>query len=145
MLFTINQGNVPDCPHRQRDIVHFATTVEAVVENGLPYVFYDCNATLDIANCYSDVVDLDKIDWELFFEQPRLDGYCKYFQNNRDNPKHVMRREVRQSEFLVHGSVPLDLIDMVGVYDETKAEAVNQIFKDAHVRLRVEVKPQWYF
>jgi hypothetical protein len=61
MLFTINKGNVPDCPYRQQDIVHFVTTVEAVTSNRLPYVFYDYNATLTIATCYSDVKDLEVV------------------------------------------------------------------------------------
>jgi ssDNA thymidine ADP-ribosyltransferase, DarT len=145
MLYTINLGNVPGCPHRQQDIVHFMTTVEAVIASGLAYVFYDCNATLDIADCYNDLDDLDKINWTLFFESPRLDGYCKYFHNDRDNPKYVMRKEIRQAEFLVHGNVPLELMDIVGVYDQAKADEVSQTFEDANVTLRVEVKPEWYF
>lgn len=78
MLRTIEGGNVDDCPYRQKDIVHFESTVEAVTANGLHYVFYDYNATLDIATCYSYVKHLAKIDWPLFHESPCLDGYCQY-------------------------------------------------------------------
>jgi ssDNA thymidine ADP-ribosyltransferase, DarT len=145
MLFTINRGNVPDCPHRQPDIVHFVTTVEAVAATDLPYVFYDYNATLGISTCYSEVNDLGKINWELFHEPPRMDGYCKYWNSVLDNPKYVLRQETRQAEFLIHKSVPLKLITMVGAYNEAKAAEVCQIFDEAEVNLPVEARPNWYF
>lgn len=145
MLFTINKGNVEDCPHRQPDIVHFETTVEAVVESGLHYVFYNYNATLDIADCFSNVKDLGKINWPLFFEHPRLDGYCQYFHNRRDDPNYFLRRETRQAEFLVHTAVPLKLMTRVGVYNEAKADEVREIFEDAKIKLPVETIRDWYF
>ena len=122
MLRTIDDGNVADRPHRQPDIVHLVTTVEAVKSNGLHYVFYDYNATLDIATCYSDVKHLDKIDWRLFYESPRLDGYCRYWIRLNDQPRYVRRRETRQAEFLMHRKVPLKLITRVGVYSEEKRQ-----------------------
>lgn len=145
MLFTINEGNVPDCPHRQPDIVHFTTTVEVVISNRLPFVFYDFNATLGIATCYSDIKDLAKIDWDLFHEAPRIDGYCKYWNSRVDDPRYIRRRETRQAEFLIHQSISLGLIDMVGVYNEAKAAEVSRIFKEARIELQVEAKPGWYF
>jgi ssDNA thymidine ADP-ribosyltransferase, DarT len=145
MLFTINKGNVPDCPYRQQDIVHFVTTVEAVTSNRLPYVFYDYNATLTIATCYSDVKDLGKIDWDLFHEIPRLDGYCKYWNSDMNRPRYARRRETRQAEFLIHREIPLKLMTVVGAYSEAKAADVRRIFEEAGVRLPVETKPEWYF
>ena len=41
MLRTIDEGNVENCAYRQADIAHLVTTVEAIVESELPYVFYD--------------------------------------------------------------------------------------------------------
>jgi hypothetical protein len=145
MLFTINKGNVPDCPYRQQDIVHLMTSAEDVIARELPFVFYDYNATLNFANCYSNPKDLDKIDWGLFHEVPCLDGYCRYWHNDINNPKYALRKETRQAEFLVHKLVPLKLINLVGVYDGTKAAEVTRIFKEASVKLRVEAKPEWYF
>ncbi len=145
MLGTINKGNVEGCPYRQQDIVHLVTTVEAVVERRLPYVFYDFNATLSFSTCYCSLEDLDKIDWDLFYEHPRLDGYCKYWHSRMDLPRYVRRKETRQAEFLVHGEVPLDIIDTVGVFDEAKAREVRLIFDSAGLDLTVEVKPAWYY
>jgi len=145
MLYTVNRGNVPDCPYRQEDIVHIVTTVEAVIESRLPYVFYDCNATLTVANCYNNVKDIDKIDWALFQEPPRLDGYCKYFHDNLNNPKYARRRETRQAEFLVQSNVPIKLMTEVGTYNETRAVEVRQILDEFGVEIQVQAKPDWYF
>lgn len=145
MLMAVDRGNVVGCPYRQQDIVHFETTVEAIVTEGLAFVFYDYNATLDIATCYSNLNDLAKIDWDLFHEPPRMDGYCQYFFNRVDNHKYILRRETRQAEFLVHNSVPLKLMKVVGVYSASKAQEVEEIFDEADIDIPVEVKPIWYF
>jgi hypothetical protein len=145
MLRTINLGNVPGCPYRQADIVHLETTVEAIVEAKLAYVFYDYNATLNISTCYSDLNDLHRIDWDLFFETPRLDGYCAYWFSDINKPRYARRMETRQAEFLVYKSVPLNLMNVVGVYSPEKAAEVQEIFDDAKIKIPVEVKTAWYF
>jgi len=145
MLMAVNGGRVVGCPHRQEDIVHLVTTVEAIAAAGLPYVFYDYNATLNYATCYSHLRDLDKIDWELFIEAPRLDGYCQFWFNGTDKLRYIRRMETRQAEFLVHASVPLNLIETIGVYSASKAAEVTAILDEVGVELQVEVKPAWYF
>ena len=145
MLMAIEGGRVEGCPYRQADILHLVTTVEAVVAEGLSYVFYDYNATLDISTCYSNLRDLDKIDWDLFHESPRMDGYCKYWHSRVDNPKYILRMETRQAEFLVHKSVPLNLIPIVGAYSAAKAAEVQEILDDADIDIPVEVKSTWYY
>jgi hypothetical protein len=145
MLMAINGGRVDGCDYRQPDIVHFASTVEAVAAKGLVFVFYDHNATLDYANCYSDLKDLDKIDWDLFHESPRLDGYCTYWFSTANNPRYIRRMETRQAEFLVHRGFPLDLMNCVGVYNEEKASEVREILDEAGIDIPVEVKQAWYY
>lgn len=145
MLMAINEGRVDGCDYRQPDIVHFATTVEAIVEAGLAFVFYDHNATLDFADCYNDLDDLDNIDWKLFYESPRRDGYCAYWFSTANNPRYIRRMETRQAEFLVHQGVPLDLVDCIGVYSETKAAEVRDILHKTGTRIPVEVKTDWYY
>ena len=145
MLMVVNDGRVDNCPYRQPDIAHLVTTVEEIVAKNLLYVFYDFNATLDISTCYSDLEDLDEIDWPLFYESPRFDGYCKYWNSRVDNPRYIRRKETRQAEFLVHKSVPLNLIKCVGVYNQEKAEQVQEIFEKADIDIPVEVKTAWYY
>lgn len=145
MLMAINGGRVEGCAYRQQHIVHFETTVEAVVEKDLAFVFYDQNATLDFANCYSNLKDLAKIDWDLFYEAPRLDGYCAYWFSTVNNPRYIRRMETRQAEFLVHKGIPLSLMNCVGVYSPEQATEVQEIFDDAGIDMPVEVKTAWYY
>lgn len=145
MLFTINNGNVPGCAHRQEDIVHFAFTLDAIVQAGLRFVFYDYNATLGIATCYNDLSDLDKIDWPLFFEPPHLGGYCKYWKSRIDIPKYVKRMETRQAELMVHERVPLAHASGIGTYDAAKAAQVKAILDGAGITLPVAAKAEWYY
>lgn len=144
MLAAINAGLVEGCAHGQPDIVHFVSTVEAVVKEGLDFVYYDHNATLNFAKCFKNLADLDKIDWDLFFEAPRLDGYCQYYFDNMNNPRYTRRKASRQAEFLVHKTFPLSLMVCVGVYSKEKAAEVEEIFDDADIDIPVEVKPAWY-
>jgi hypothetical protein len=53
--------------------------------------------------------------------------------------------ETRQAEFLVHKSVPLEIMEIVGVHSAAKAEEVKEILDDANIEIPVEVKPAWYY
>jgi len=145
MLFTINNGNVPGCPHRQADIVHFVATVDAVYQAGLQWVFYNYNATLGFAQCFDDVADFDKMDWPLFFEVPRIGGYCKYWNSRIGTPKYALRMETRQAEFLVHQKVPLDVFEVLAAYDDARARQAKSILRSAGYKLPVKAEPDWYF
>ena len=143
MLYTINLGNVEGCTHRQPDIVHLVTTVETICEAGRSFVFYNYNATLDFADCFNELSDLTEIDWAIFFEQPRIDDFCKYFHSVRHIAKYVRRMESRQAEFLVHETVPLTDLTEIGVYDDAKAKQVRSLLGNLEVPVRV--RPGWYF
>jgi hypothetical protein len=72
MLYTINNGNVPDCDYRQDDIVHLVGHAQAVLAAGHRFVFSDIHAALDYAHFFDDLAELTQIDWRIFFEHPQL-------------------------------------------------------------------------
>jgi len=145
MLRAIEGGKVADCPWRQADIVHLETTVDHVTADGRSFVFYDRNATLAFSQSYTDLAKLDQVSWELLTEPPRLDGFCKYWQNRSDAAKYVDRMERRQAEFLVKDVVPLGQFIRIGVFDEQQAIEVNRILAKHVVKLPVNVMHKWYF
>jgi ssDNA thymidine ADP-ribosyltransferase, DarT len=146
MLFTIDHGNVPGCAWRQADIVHLETTVEHIVARGLPFVFYDRNATLDYSKPCTTLADLDAaIAWDLITEPPQLDGYCKYWKTNPSNPRYADRMERRQAEFLVKARMPIECLTRMGVIDAARKAHVEGILEAAGVAVRVDVMPEWYF
>lgn len=145
MLGAINVGRVPDCTHRQDEILHFVINLDTIVKAELPFVFYNYNATLSIAECFNELAHLDKIDWPIFFESPRIGGYCKYWNSRMDNPKYALRMETRQAELLVYETVPLALVGGIGTVNDAKAEEVRAILAGAGVEVSVKAKPAWYF
>jgi hypothetical protein len=145
MLGAINRGCVPDCTHRQDEIIHFVIDLDTIVKAGLPFVFYNYNATLSIAECFCELADLDKIDWPVFFEHPRIEGYCKYWHSRIDNPRYALRMETRQAELLVHETVPLALVKGIGTINDAKADEVRAVLDGAGVEVSVKAKPGWYF
>ena len=145
MLFAINGGRVQGCNLRQEDIVHFETTIDAVLIHGEPYVFYDRNATLAYSNPYTNIGSLSVVAWDLITEQPQLDGYCKFWQSNASNPRYVDRMEKRMAEFLVNIMVPVSAISRIGVIDNVKQQLVSQIVTTQNLAIPVVVMPSWYF
>lgn len=145
MLSAIHAGKVAFCTVPQQDVVHLETTVERVTAQGAPFVFYDRNATLAYSKPYTDLARLDAVAWDLLTEQPRLDGFCKYFQNRHQEERYVDRMERRMAEFLVHDRVSLAQFIRIGVCTPATAARVQAILDAAGVPLRAEVKTDWYF
>ena len=146
MLSAIHNGRVVGCTLTQSDIIHFETTVPRVVSYPSDIVFYDRNATLAFSTAHTDINLLaTEIAWDLITEYPRLDGYCKYFQNRPSIDGYVDRMERRLAEFLVKGSLSMGCITRIGVADEIAAEKVRAMLTETGVKLKVEVMRDWYF
>ena len=145
MLFTINQGNVPNCSYRQDDIAHLVSSAQAVAAGGHRIVFSDIHAALDYARFFNDLDSLKEIDWTIFFEAPRLESYCKFWQN-RHTPLHHMRRlEIRQAEFLVHRNLPIVAISEIVVRTVQAAERASRVLVGSGWAPTVRVVPDWYY
>lgn len=54
-------------------------------------------------------------------------------------------KERKQAEFLVEESFAWELIERIGVIDETIAEAVAKLIGEARYRPKIVVAPQWYY
>ncbi len=145
MLNAIHNGNVDSCLYRQNQIIHLVSSINRVVFAKLQFVFYDYNATTAYATAYNNLNYISEIDWELFYERPQLDGYCKYWHDNINNPKHVKRKATRGAEFLVYQHLPWHLIFRIGVADESALCRVVAMCETANVKIPIEVKTDWYY
>ena len=144
MLMAINGGNVPNCPHRQEDIVHFVAHAEDIAAAGLPFVFSNFHAVLDFAEFSSDLASLDRIDWPIFFESPTQGGYCRYWQN-RSEPKYMRRKETRQAEFLVHTRLPTPQIREIVACNGAAEVRVRTVLQQVGWEVPVRVDPAWFY
>jgi hypothetical protein len=145
MLNAIQRGIVPGCAHGQQDIVHLMLRADRIDAAGLPYVFATHHAVTAIADFYDSLADLDKIDWDMFFDPPLTGEFSKYFHNPVDRPEYATRKESRQAEFLVHGAVPVDQVVGIGVLSDAKRQEVEAILAACNWQVPVRVKRDWYF
>lgn len=145
MLMTINSGNVPNSPYRQDDIVHIVSSVQCVAARRLPFVFTDLHAALDYARFFNTLKDLNEIAWDLFYEDPQLDGYCKYWVSRHQPAKYAQRREIRQAEFLVHRRVPLAAVAQIAVRNAEMQARVSAALAGTSWQPHIGQHPDWYY
>ena len=134
MLFAIHKGNVPNYQGGQSAVLHLVTTVEAIEESGLVFTFTDGHAVMAYADFYSDLEDLENIDWIVMKSRSWYD--------TSDAPN---RKFKRQAEFLVYDSFPWELIQEIGVINQAVQAQVRQILQQVNDFTAVNVYPNWYY
>jgi hypothetical protein len=116
------------------EIVILVSSLYRVVELGLPFVFTNAHAYPDWTDYYSDLTDLDQIDWSIL---QRRD-----FKRDPDDPRKMERY---QAEALIHHHLPIT--GLLGIMCHTDAMKVR-IEADVAARgltLPVHARPKWYF
>ncbi len=132
MLYTISLNNVAGAEGQQEKVVHLVLSAEALFDRQ-PCVFTNGHAIIDISDFYNDLVDLDKIDWDVM--------KAKYWSTDGTGE---MRRK-RQAEFLAQGHVPWQMVQAIGVRDaECEGLVAETLTGVAHVPA-VLVRPHWYY
>lgn len=134
MLYAIHRGAVPACTNGQKDIIYLVSSVEAVKDCGLPFVFTDGHGIMDVTNFYDDLQYLDKIDWPLMKE--------RYWRDTNEDPD---RKRRRQAEFLVRDFFPLSLVKGVAVMRQASIAVVREKFGDLGASMTIEAIPGWYY
>lgn len=116
------------------EIVILVSSLYRVVELGLPFVFTNAHAHPNWTDYYSDLADLDRIDWSIL---QRRD-----FKRDPDDPRKMERY---QAEALIHHHLPIT--GLLGIMCHTDAMKVR-IEADVAARgltLPVHARPKWYF
>ncbi|MCE9553019.1 MAG: DUF4433 domain-containing protein [Planctomycetes bacterium] len=133
MLLNIKTGrNVPQRP--MSEIVILVSSLQKLVECGVPFVFSDRHAYVAAAQFSSDMNDLTNIDWAIL--------HARDFKHDLNNPGKVERY---QAEALVHKSVPLNALLGIACHGVTQENELNGLLATHSVTLPVRVKPGWYF
>jgi ssDNA thymidine ADP-ribosyltransferase, DarT len=121
MLYTIHKGNVPSYQGGQAAVLHLVTTVEAIEESELVFTFTDGHAVMAYSDFYDDLDDLERIDWRVMKSR-------RWFDTDND----PNRKCKRQAEFLVYSSFPWDLIQEIGVINQSVQAQVRQILQQVN-------------
>lgn len=136
MLYILYMRNHPDITYRggQGPLIHLMADLRAVVawaeENDVMWAFSDTNAGARYAQIFSDLDSLDKVHWEAVRATDFRDSAIK---------------EGKQAEFLVHKSLPLDLVVQVGIKDNSIKAEVEGILENTIFKPLVTVESSWYY
>ena len=134
MLYTIQMGNVPAYHDGQENILHLVSSAETVFQANLPFVFSDGHAVVSLSIFYNNLNDLTEVDWRVIQSW-----------SWRDTIKDNDRRRRKQAEFLVKQHCPWQLIEEIGVINNTVRDQVTTLLGEAQHRPVVSVRRQWYY
>jgi hypothetical protein len=136
MLYAIHTGQVEGYIEGQQRVIYLVSTVEKVVEGDQRWAFTDGHPVEGMTKFFDRLDDLDKVDWSVI-----EDWRWKNIATDPD------RKRRKQAEFLVHGFVPWDRLDRIGVASEAMARQVRQVLHNAAIEHRpaVVIEPKWYY
>lgn len=98
-----------------------------------PFVFTDASAnTADPPNFYADAAQLDQLDWEIIDSQK--------WSAPDDDARHR-----RMAEFLVHGTVPLDAVDSIVVWNNGVKDHVQECLDRSGKNIPIVFDPYHFF
>lgn len=116
------------------DIVILVSSLYHLAEKDIPFVYSDSHAYYMWANFYTDLSDLNKIDWSII--------QSRDFRRDPEDPAKIERY---QAEALIHNHCPIEgLIGMV-CYTKDIKESVDQEINQRGLDLKVHVRTNWYF
>lgn len=135
MMYTISLGNVAHYQAGLEPLIYLVTTLDRIVDAGLPFVFSDGNCGAAITDYSADLDQIDQyIDWPLM--------RAKMWNNV---PEDLDRMRRRMAEFLVHERVPWNTFTEVGTMTERMAEAVTVTLNELNTRTPVRVRRDWFY
>ena len=134
MLYVIYRRNHPSLSYTggQEPIVHLQADLCDVVawadSANHKWAFTTSNAGSYYFNDYSNLADLDKINWDAV--------NATQWSNVKEN---------KQSEFLVEHSFPWTLIERIGVLSPAIQVNVRMALQNTNHRPTVDIIPGWYY
>jgi len=133
MLYNIKTGYSGVVQHSNDEIVILVSSLPRLVELGMPFIFTDRHAYLYYANYYSQLAQIEEVDWRSL--------RARDFRRDVDDPEKIERY---QAEALVYRYVPLEALLGIACHsDAVKTELVEQNGPDR--ALPIKVRSDWYF
>ena len=122
---------------RQRErgeLCFVVSSLHLVSESGLKFAFADRHAYLSRAEFFSDLKDLDRLEWARW--------QARGFKRDPDDP---LRFERYEAEALVHKHVPVTAVKGVVCYDSTIRNSIADQIASRSLGVRAVLRPEWYF
>ena len=119
---------------KNEEIVILVSSLHFVHTLGLPFVYTDAHAYPDWTNYYSNLEQLNVIDWPLL---QRRD-----FKRDADDPRKMERY---QAEALVFQHLPIEGVHGIVCFTDRLKQSIEQQIQARALTLQVHVRPGWYF
>jgi len=133
MMFNIKTGyGVKQVPNDE--IVIFVSSLPHVASRGVPFVFTDQHAYPPMADYFTDLAELDRIDWSLL--------QSRNFKHDPDDPG---KKERYQAEALIWKHVPLEALQGVCCYTPAVEQQIENEIESRGLSFKVAVRQSWYF
>lgn len=116
------------------EIVILVSSLHLLAEQGLPFVFTDSHAYNQYARFYSQLSDLDKINWPILQQR-----------NFKRDPEDPLKFEQYQAEALVYQHVRVTALLGLICYTPDLKDALEQQVAANHLEIKVHAMPGWYF
>ena len=141
MLYANHMRNVAANPHGQGVIVILKSTVQLTAQNGCSFVFTDGHGVMaPLTTFYDDLAALPKVPWDVIART--------YWHKGPGGVRDPDGSRKRQAEFMVHQSFPWDLVEDIGVLDQTLAARAQAHLAAAPATVHqppVTIRRSWYF
>lgn len=135
MLYAVHKRQVEGYNEGQDSIIYLVIRLSKIVEYQLVYVYTDGHPIISYTGFYNDLKQLNSvIDWDIM--------KAKYWHNTVEDGD---RKRRRQAEFLIHKSVPFNLIESIAVYDYGKAQQVEDSLNVFNQKVKVLIDETWYY
>jgi hypothetical protein len=134
MLRNIHTGWGGIQKRSNEEILILVSSLHHIAGLGFPFLFTDSHAYYQWANFYSDLSQLDKVDWPLL---QRRD-----FKRDPEDPAKFERY---QAEALVHRHLPVSGLRGVVCYTERLQKHIEQEIQARSLNLPVYARREWYF
>lgn len=134
MLYVITKGNDPEVIKTNPDeIIYLVSSIEKIIEYNLKFVFTDRHARLKHAKFYSQVQDLEKLNWSII----NSPNWGRQYGSER--------MEIKQAEFLVHRHVPFEALLGIACKDEEKEKLIKEKLNLYNKKIIVKIRRDWYY
>ncbi|RDH42137.1 type II toxin-antitoxin system toxin DNA ADP-ribosyl transferase DarT [Zooshikella ganghwensis] len=134
MMINIRSGWGGIQQRANEEIVILVSNLYKIRELGLSFVFTDSHAYYAWSNFYTDLSDLDKVDWGII--------QARDFRRDPDDPEKFERY---QAEVLIHQFCPIDALKGMVCYTETIKRQLNKALQQRQIDIPVYVRKEWYF
>jgi hypothetical protein len=134
MMYNIKTGQNGVIQRSNAEIAILVSSLDRLREQAVPFLFTNGHAYMQESEYFTDLANLDQIDWPLLQQRD--------FKRDPEDPGKLGRY---QAEALVHQHVPIEALLGIACYDlATKASLEAEAQKRGR-GIPVEIVREWYF